>query len=123
VRRTIAVGVAYGSDIGQAAQIVLHCAQGNPHVLPQPPADVLFEDFGSDALVLRLRYWTRLDSPRGGPGVDSDLRFAIHDALKEAGIGIAFPQRDVHLDVPGTLRVELGPAAPRAGSADSARGG
>jgi small-conductance mechanosensitive channel len=111
VRRTIAIGVAYGSDIGQAAQIVLRCAQGNPDVLPQPPADVLFEDFGADALVLRLRYWTRVDGARGGPGVDSDLRFAIHDALKEAGVVIAFPQRDVHLDVPGTLRVELGAAA------------
>jgi len=112
VRRTIAVGVAYGSDVSQAAQIILRCAQGNPDVLAQPPADVLFEDFGADSLLLRLRYWTRLDSPRGGPGVDSDLRFAIHDALKGAGISIAFPQRDVHLDVPGSLRVELtgGPA-------------
>ena len=107
VRRTIAVGVAYGSDVSLAAQIILRCAQGNPEVLAQPPADVLFEDFGADSLLLRLRYWTRLDSQRGGPGVDSDLRFAIHDALKGAGIGIAFPQRDVHLDVPGSLRVEL----------------
>ena len=81
-------------------------------MLAQPPADVLFEDFGADSLLLRLRYWTRLDGPRGGPGVDSDLRFAIHDALKEAGISIAFPQRDVHLDVPGSLRVELAAAAP-----------
>jgi small-conductance mechanosensitive channel len=118
VRRTIAVGVAYGSDVGQAAQIVLRCAQGNPDVLPQPAADVLFEDFGADSLLLRLRYWTRLDSARGGPGVDSDLRFAIHDALEEAGIVIAFPQRDVHVDVPGTLRVELAEraAAPPSGA-------
>jgi small-conductance mechanosensitive channel len=126
VRRTIAVGVAYGSDVSQAAQIILRCAQGNPEVLAQPPADVLFEDFGADSLLLRLRYWTRLDGPRGGPGVDSDLRFAIHDALRDVGISIAFPQRDVHLDVPGSLRVELTAApAPAAagepGSADSPR--
>ncbi|MDZ7589346.1 MAG: mechanosensitive ion channel [Rubrivivax sp.] len=117
VRRAIAVGVAYGSDVSQAAQAILRCAQGNPEVLAQPPADVLFEDFGADSLLLRLRYWTRLDRPRGGPGIDSDLRFAIHDALKEAGIAIAFPQRDVHLDVPGSLRVELaaGPLPAAAG--------
>ena len=107
VRRTIAVGVAYGSDVRQAAQLLLRCAHGSPDVLPQPPAEVLFEDFGADALILRLRYWVRLDSPRAGPVIDSDLRFAIHDALAEAGIAIAFPQRDVHLDVPGALRVEL----------------
>jgi potassium efflux system protein len=111
VRRTIAVGVAYGSDIRRAAQLVLHCATGNPDVLAQPPADVLFEDFGADSLLLRLRYWTRLDGPRGGSVVDSDLRFAIHDALAEAGIVIAFPQRDVHLDMAAPLRVELTAAA------------
>lgn len=131
VRRTIAVGVAYGSDMRRAAQTILRCAQGNPDVLPQPAADVLFEDFGADALVLRLRYWTRLDGPRGGPGVDSDLRFAIHDALAEQGIAIAFPQRDVHLDVPGALRIELAGrmdadatrlAEGGAGAAASARG-
>ena len=112
VRRTIAVGVAYGSDMRRAAEIILSCAHGHPDVLVQPAADVLLEDFGADSLLLRLLYWTRLDGPRGGPVVDSDLRFAIHDALAEAGIVIAFPQRDVHLDVVAPLRVEM--AAPAA---------
>jgi small-conductance mechanosensitive channel len=119
VRRTIAVGVAYGSDVRQAAEIIRRCAQGHADVLVQPAVDVLFEDFGADSLLLRLRYWTRLDGPRGGSVVDSDLRFAINDALAEAGIVIAFPQRDVHLDVVAPLRVEL--AAPAAAGAPGAR--
>jgi len=113
VRRSVVVGVAYGSDLRQAAQLIGDCATANPWVMKEPAPEVLFEDFGSDSLSLRLQYWTRLGGERGGPGVDSDLRFAIADALQTAGIGIAFPQRDVHLDVPaGALRVELSRAAP-----------
>ena len=107
VRRSIVVGVAYGSDVRKAAQLVTDCAVGHASVLPDPPPEVLFDDFGSDALSLRLLYWIRLGGPRGGPTVDSDLRYAIDDALHAAGIDIAFPQRDVHLDVTGPLRVEL----------------
>lgn len=114
MRRTIAVGVAYGSDIRNAAELILQCAIANPDVLPQLPLppDVLFEDFGADSLLLRLRYWTKVNGPKGGATVDSDLRFAIHDTLSEAGIEIAFPQRDVHLNAAAPLRVELMTAAP-----------
>jgi small-conductance mechanosensitive channel len=107
VRRTVTVGVAYGSDLRKAAQLILDCAKEHQAVLPEPPAEVLFEEFGANDLTLRLYYWTRLGGPRGGPGVDSDLRFAIADALAAAGIGMAFPQRDVHLDLVKPLQVEL----------------
>ena len=107
VRRSVVVGVSYGSDVRRAAQLVTDCALAHASVLKLPVPEVLFEDFASDSLTLRLIYWTRLGGERGGPGVDSDLRFAIADALQAAGIGIAFPQRDVHLDVPAAIRVEL----------------
>jgi potassium-dependent mechanosensitive channel len=107
LRRAIAVGVAYGSDVRKAAQLIGDCARAHASVLPDPAPEVLFEDFGSDALMLRLLYWIWLGGPRGGPTVDSDLRYAIDDALRAAGISIAFPQRDVHLDLTGPLRVEL----------------
>jgi small-conductance mechanosensitive channel len=113
VRRSVVVGVSYGSNLRQAATLITDCAAAHEAVLKQPTPEVFFEDFGSDSLTLRLQYWTRLGGERAGPSVDSDLRFAISDALQAAGIGIAFPQRDVHLDVPGSLRVELatGPVA------------
>jgi small-conductance mechanosensitive channel len=74
-------------------------------VLDQPPPEVLFDDFGADALGLRLQYWMHLGGERNGPTVDSDLRFAIDQVLREAGIAVAFPQRDLHLI--GPVRVEL----------------
>jgi small-conductance mechanosensitive channel len=125
VRRSVLVGVAYGSDVRRAAQLIADCAVAHASVLKLPVPEVLFEDFASDSLALRLIYWTRLGGPRAGPGVDSDLRYAIADALQAAGIGIAFPQRDVHLDVPaGALRVEIARApAPSASRGPDSRDG
>jgi len=118
VRRIVSVGVAYGCDVRQAAELVATCAREHRSVLPVPAPEVLLHDFGNDALVLRLLYWTRLGGDRGGPTVDSDLRFAIEQALRQAGIPIAFPQRDVHLDLAGPVQVQvLDGAPPRAPSA------
>jgi potassium-dependent mechanosensitive channel len=112
MRRAIVLGIAYGSDVRKAAGLIADAVTMHPSVLSEPPPEVLFDDFGSDALVLRLLYWIRLGGPRGGPTVDSDLRYAIDDALRAAGIAIAFPQRDVHLDVAGPLQVELAGRSP-----------
>ena len=37
----------------------------------------------------------------------SDLRYRLDDRFREDAIVIAFPQRDVHLDTTGPLRVEV----------------
>ncbi|MEL4178179.1 mechanosensitive ion channel domain-containing protein [Roseateles sp. PN1] len=107
IRRVILVGVAYGSDVRRATQLITDCAANHPSVLQDPPPEVFFDDFAADALSLRLQFWFRLNGPRSGAGVDSDLRFAINDALAAAGISIAFPQRDVHLDLVGPIKVAL----------------
>jgi len=38
--------------------------------------------------------------------IESELRFAIDMAFREAGIVIAFPQRDVHIDFNGAIPIE-----------------
>jgi potassium efflux system protein len=42
-----------------------------------------------------------------GQVVMSDLRFMIEKSFAEGGISMAYPQRDVHLDSPRPLQVEL----------------
>jgi potassium efflux system protein len=39
--------------------------------------------------------------------VCSDLRHRINEALEQAGIVVAFPQRDVHLDTKGPIEVKV----------------
>jgi small-conductance mechanosensitive channel/chaperonin cofactor prefoldin len=107
VRRSVKVGVAYGSDTRKVGDTLLSVAGRHGQILKDPAPRVIFEDFGSDALAFSLEYW--IDYAKGADGrqIASDLRFMIEKALAEAGIGIPFPQRDVHLDPGGPLRVEV----------------
>lgn len=111
VRRSVDVGLRYGSDARAGSEAVLECARADTAVLAEPPPEVLFADFGADAQVLRLQYWLRLDGARSGPTVDSELRHAIAVVFAARGLEIAFPQRDVHLDVRHPLDVRVQGAA------------
>ena len=44
--------------------------------------------------------------------VESDIRYRIDSLFREAGIVIAFPQRDVHLDTTRPLYVQVLPEPP-----------
>jgi small-conductance mechanosensitive channel len=114
-RREIRIGIAYGSPVREAAEIITGCAEDHGQVLKKPPPEVYFEDFGDSALLMVLVYWGELanDSRR----IDSDLRFAIEKRLGAAGIAMPFPQRDVHLDTSQPLAVRITPAGESGGSA------
>jgi len=107
VRRILRVGVAYGSPARQVADILEECAKRHGLILEDPPPFVVFEDFGDNALVFALYYWFEFKPGASALAVMSDLRFMIEKRMREEGIVIAFPQRDVHLDSAGPLRIEL----------------
>jgi len=114
-RREIRIGIAYGSPVREAAEIIASCAEDHGQVLKKPPPEVYFEDFADSALLMVLVYWGELanDSRR----VDSDLRFAIEKRLGAAGIAIPFPQRDIRFDASQPLAVRIAPAGKDSGSA------
>lgn len=85
VRRAIGITVAPGCDVNKASELLIGCARAHGSVLSDPPPTVLFDDIGKDSLALCLQYWIRLKGPRSGPAVDSDLRYAINNALHAAG--------------------------------------
>jgi small-conductance mechanosensitive channel len=121
VRRTVKVGVAYGSPLREVADILEECAKRHGVVLNDPPPLVIFEDFGNDALMFALYFWVELRPTTSAMQVASDLRFMIAKRLDEAGIVIAFPQRDVHLDAATPLRIELTNAVPAVRAAGGTR--
>ena len=94
-RVTLSVGVAYGSDTGKARQILLEVAADHPRVLNDPPPLATFDEFADSSLTFRLRAYL--------PDVDhrlstiTELNTEIDKRFAEAGIEIAFPQRDLHL--------------------------
>ncbi|WP_169066712.1 mechanosensitive ion channel domain-containing protein [Candidatus Accumulibacter phosphatis] len=113
VRREIRIGIAYGSPVRDAADIISGCADDHGQVLSDPKPEVFFEDFGDNALLLVLVFWVELGPNLMGRRVDSDLRYAMEKRLGKAGITISFPQRDVHLDLsqPLPVRVVQAPAS------------
>jgi len=96
-RIIIPVGVAYGSDIPLARKILLDLALANNHVMSEPPPQVLFYNFGDNTLDLQLRcFIANVDFRLKTISAINEL---INEKFNEAGINIAFPQRDVHLDI------------------------
>jgi potassium efflux system protein len=101
----LSVGIAYGSNVRQAMQLLEEAARENENVLDDPPPSVIFESFGDNSLGLLLRCFV----------VSIDLRYPTMSTLNEfinekfnaAGIVIVFPQRDLHLNTIRPLQVDL----------------
>ncbi len=104
-RITIDVGVAYGSDVALALSLMREAAAEHPRVLTDPAPLITFEEFGDSALVLRMRSY--LDSMEFRTITRSEVDEIINRKFEEAGIVIAFPQTDVHLDTAQPLSVRI----------------
>jgi small-conductance mechanosensitive channel len=95
VRVHIPVGVAYGSDVALVTESLSEVARNHPEVMPDPPPEVWFTEFGNSSLNFELLVWT-LD-PKRRPEVISDLNKAIDAIFRKNKIEIPFPQRDLHI--------------------------
>jgi small-conductance mechanosensitive channel len=104
VRFRIPVGVAYGSDVELVRKKLIEAGEEDPHTLDDPAPSVFFVGFGDSSLDFELVAWSDEMSHRPAR-YRSDLNFAIHGKLKEGGIEIPFPQRDLNIRS-GVLRVE-----------------
>jgi small-conductance mechanosensitive channel len=104
VRFRIPVGVAYGSDIAKVREALLAAGRENPNTLEEPGPSVFLGKFGDNSIDFELVVWSSEMSARPSR-YRSDLNFAIERKFREAGIEIAFPQRDLHIRS-GVLKVE-----------------
>jgi potassium-dependent mechanosensitive channel len=107
-RIIIPVGIAYGSDVGKAKELMLEIAEKNEYIMSDPSPFVTFEAFGDSALVLKLRCY--IDTLDHRLSTISKLNEEINQAFNKAGICIAFPQRDLHLNTlaPLDIRIQAG---------------
>ena len=94
-RLEILVGVAYGTDPERVIELLTEVGSKHPDVLADPAPDALFVGFGDSALNFQLRAWT--SNFRRWPNIKSELTLGINAVLRDAGISIPFPQRDLHI--------------------------
>ncbi|MDX2446583.1 MAG: mechanosensitive ion channel, partial [Desulfobacterales bacterium] len=94
IRRSLEVGVAYGSDIDLVQKTIMGIVKNSHKVRKRPQPDVIFTEHGDSALIFRLRVWVHLDDYWTVP---SQIRCEIDSRFRELDIEIAFPQRDIHI--------------------------
>jgi len=110
VRFRVPIGVAYGSDVNKVREALIAAGRSNSHVLEDPAPSVFLNKFGESSIDFELVVWSSEMSHRPSR-FKSDLNFAIEEKLREAGIEIPFPQRDLHIRS-GTLKPERVDEAP-----------
>ena len=96
VRIRVPVGVAYGSDLKLLQQLLLEAAAEHPKALRDPTPVVLFTEFGDSSLNFELGVWTQ-EMTATPIHFTSEMNFIIEQKLRENGIEIPFPQRDLHV--------------------------
>ncbi len=92
---TLPLRAAYGSDPQRVIDLLTQVATAHQQVIEKPPVEAFLKEFGVDALLFDLKFttgetdhWLR---------IQSDVAVAVNAALRDAGIEIPIPQREVHL--------------------------
>lgn len=94
-RIEIIAGVAYGSDPHRVKDLFDEVLQEHPDIIKDPKPMVFFNTLGESSLDFRLLFWS--NSFDDWIRIKSEITFKVHDILKQEGIEIPFPQRDLHL--------------------------
>ena len=99
----IPIGVAYGTEPVLVTEALLVAARMEPGVLSHPSPKVWFKEFGESSLNFELLVW--IDKPQANEPIKSALNFRIEHELRQRGIEVPFPQRDLHIRNPEALSV------------------
>lgn len=93
-RIDVDLGVAYGTNLRKAQEIILKCANNHEDCLRYPEAECHVTEFGDSDIKFKLFFWIANIS-EGRFKAKSDIIMDIWDAFEEEGIKIPFPQREL----------------------------
>lgn len=94
-RVVVKLGIAYGSDVKFAHELILKTVRETPLILANPEPSVLLMEFGDNALIFSIRFFVSETDHR--LPVTHDLNVRLENALRENDIKIPFPQREIHV--------------------------
>jgi potassium efflux system protein len=103
-RIILTVGVAYGTDMPRARELLHQIIDKNSNVLKDPRPTVTVEQFADSSVTFFIRAFLgkvdeRLETIH-------QLYTTIHQRFSDEGIEIAFPQRDLHIRLGDPATVE-----------------
>jgi potassium efflux system protein len=94
-RVIVRVGVAYGSDIDTVHDLLTDVAMTNSKVVRDPPPAVFCVALADSSINFEMRVFVK--SMLDIMPLSHELHAAITHTLRDAGIQIPFPQRDIHI--------------------------
>ncbi len=98
-RYEVGFSVSYDTDINKVPDIIVDAVSKHPGVLQDPEGpDCELAGFGDSGVDFNVEFWVEgIDD--GKNKYTSEVRFLIWNALKDAGIEIPFPQREIRYRV------------------------
>lgn len=93
-RLDLTVGISYDADVKRAKEVLLQLLGEEEMVLKSQPVDVFVEELADSAVILHVRCWVKNEDywPERGR-----LPEGMKRVLDQNGIGIPYPQMDVHI--------------------------
>ena len=94
-RVELKVGISYRADIRKAKAVINSLIEANDRIIKDKEYRIFVDDLGASSVVIGMRFWTKTEDYWP---VRWDMLEEIKYAFDENGIGIPYPQMDVHLD-------------------------
>jgi small conductance mechanosensitive channel len=93
-RVDMTVGVAYDADLSKVRDVLNDIISKDERILSDPAPQVAVAELADSSVNFVVRIWTKTGDYWG---VKCDTTETIKNRFDEAGIGIPFPQRDIHI--------------------------
>ena len=119
-RVEVSIGVSYGADPELVIKLLTEIATSNSRVLTYPPPQTSFLGFGESALNFELTFWA---AQAVWFDLKSEIGLEVLRALRNAGIEIPYPQRDLRIRSVDAMAQEEVPAVSQGGTLKQVIGG
>ena len=93
-RVDMTVGVAYDADLSKVRDVLQDIISKDDRILSDPATQIAVAELADSSVNFVVRVWTKNADYWG---VKFDMTETIKNRFDEAGIGIPFPQRDIHI--------------------------
>lgn len=94
-RVDMVIGISYDADIRLAKELLREITSADERILPDPETTIAVAELADSSVNFNLRPWVKSADYWA---VKSDLLEAIKIRFDEEGIGIPYPQVDVHIN-------------------------
>lgn len=96
VRVETAFGVHFDSDPHEVRRLAIEAANKPDRVVDSPAPVCHLVEFGESSIRFVLRYWIK-DAEKGLVNTKGDVMLALWDILKENGVKIPYPHREIFI--------------------------